>query len=292
MLGLYYKPCIPLLYCTSVDEASLATSGAAGPSRKDFAEFVVRFPISPEGQPPSKMQRVESGFPDDHVFYDKWRMTQYAQREEYLLSHFTVRKPSVAKVARLIAQEGWKANCPKPEDIERLWTPPSKAAGEDDKFILRCVSEQTWPDLAIKDFGGKKGLGVVATQTFSKNDIVCDYHGRVIPAAQGRVMVQGQHNEARYMYFFKVGQRELCIDAQTFPCECHPATETVGRKIDHSTKAPNLKPFHCRLHVDGEDKYVILFRALQDISVGVELRFDYGVKRKSFHGEGLDRLDD
>ncbi|XP_039521563.1 uncharacterized protein LOC120474974 [Pimephales promelas] len=204
-----------------------------------------------------------------------------------LSAHFTVRKPSAAKVARLITQEGWKVNCPKPEDIERLWTPPSKAAVEDDKFIIRCVSEQNWSGMAIKDFGDERGFGVVATQTFSKNDIVCDCHGKVIPAAQGRAMVQAQHDEAGYMFFFKAGQRDLCVDAQTFPCECHPGKDTVGRRINHSTKAPNLKPFHCRLRVNGEDKDVILFRALKDISVGVELRFDYGVKRKSFRGEGL-----
>ncbi|XP_077083203.1 uncharacterized protein LOC143736351 [Siphateles boraxobius] len=256
------------LASTSADETSLATSSA---DRKDFVEFVARFPVSPEGQPPSKRQRVEAGFPDDRVFYDKWRVTQYAQREEYLLSHFTARKPSAAKVAQLIEQEGWKVNCPKPEDIERLWTPPSKGAVEDDKFIIRCVSEQTWSGLAIKDFGAKQGLGVVATRPFSKHDIVCDYHGRVISAAEGRAMVQGLHDKAGYLLFFTAGQRDLCIDAQTFPCECHPAIDTVGRRINHSSKAPNLKPFHYRLRVNGEDKDVILFRALQDIGVGVEL---------------------
>lgn len=76
-----------------------------------------------------------------------------------LSAHFTVRKPSAAKVARLITQEGWKVNCPKPEDIERLWTPPSKADVEDDKFILRCVSEQNWSGMAIKDFGDERGFG-------------------------------------------------------------------------------------------------------------------------------------
>nr|XP_055049489.1 uncharacterized protein LOC129434954 [Misgurnus anguillicaudatus] len=173
---------------TSVDETSLTSSGTA---QKDFIEFVARFPVSIEGQPPSKKKRVESGFPDDRVFYDKWRITQYAQRQEYLLSHFTVRKPSAAKVARLIMQEGWKVNCPKPEDIERLWVPPSKVAVEDDKFILSCVSQQTWSGLAIKDFGAKQGLGVVATRQFSMHDIVCDYHGRVISGAEGRAKMEG-----------------------------------------------------------------------------------------------------
>ncbi|XP_039524970.1 uncharacterized protein LOC120477439 [Pimephales promelas] len=75
------------LVSTSADETSSATSCAAGPSGKSNMAicFVAIFPVSPEGQPPSKKQRVESGFPDDRGFYDKWRITQYAQRERYLL---------------------------------------------------------------------------------------------------------------------------------------------------------------------------------------------------------------
>ncbi|MGL5701845.1 MAG: SET domain-containing protein-lysine N-methyltransferase [Cetobacterium sp.] len=76
------------------------------------------------------------------------------------------------------------------------------------------------------------------------------------------------------------------MDAQTFPCECHPAVNTVGRRINHSCrKMPNVKPFHCVLKVDGEDRTVILFRALKDITIDTQLKFDYGVNRKSFRGE-------
>ncbi len=101
-------------------------------------------------------------------------------------------------------------------------------------------------------------------------------------------MIQDIHDEAGFLFFFKAGQRDLCIDAQTFPCECHPDADTIGRRINHSSKMPNLKPFHCVLKVNGEDKVVVLFKALQDISVDTQLKFDYGVKRKSFRGEGLD----
>ncbi|XP_051741310.1 uncharacterized protein LOC127507920 isoform X2 [Ctenopharyngodon idella] len=262
---------------SSDDDTSLAELGTAGTSsRKDFSAFVTRFPVSLEGQPPTKRQRVDSGFPADRVFYDKWRTSQYAQREEYLLSRFTLRKPSAVKVARLITQEGWKANYPKPEEIERLWKPAPKRTIETDEVIIRCVSEQTWTGLAIKDFGAEQGLGVVATRRFSKGDIVCDYHGKVIPAAEGRAMMQNIHDEAGYVFFFKAGQRDLCIDAQTFPCECHPDANTVGRRINHSSKRPNLKPFHCVLKVNGEDKDVILFKALQDITVDTQFKFDYG----------------
>ncbi|KAF4070725.1 hypothetical protein AMELA_G00276860 [Ameiurus melas] len=40
--------------------------------------------------------------------------------------------------------------------------------------------------------------------------------------------------------------------------------------------------------VNGQDMDFILSRALRNISVDTELKFDYGVKRKSFRGEGQD----
>lgn len=89
--------------------------------------------------------------------------------------------------------------------------------------------------------------GVVA---ISKADFVCDYHGKVITAAAGRAMMQDIHDEPGYLVFFKAGQRDLCIDAQTFPCECHPNADMIARRINHSSKRPNLKPLHCVLKVD------------------------------------------
>ncbi len=76
-----------------------------------------------------------------------------------LSAHFTHRKPSAAKVARLIAQEGWKGNYPKPEEIERLWKPPTKLIIETDGILLQSVSQQTWKGLALKDFGPQLSLG-------------------------------------------------------------------------------------------------------------------------------------
>lgn len=77
----------------------------------------------------------------------------------FLSAQFTHRKPSAAKVARLIAKEGWKANHPKPEDIALLWKPAPKVTIESDEIIINNVSQQTWTGLAIKDFGPKQGLG-------------------------------------------------------------------------------------------------------------------------------------
>jgi len=113
-------------------------------------------------------------------------------------------------------------------------------------------------------------IGVVATRRFYTNDIVCDYHGKVIPAAEGRAIVQSLNDEPGYCFFFKAGERELCVDSQNYPCESHPLTNTFGRRINHSSKMPNLKPFHCKMKINGEDKDIILFKALKDITVGTQ----------------------
>ncbi len=74
-------------------------------------------------------------------------------------AQFTRRKPSAPKVARLIEKEGWKANYPKPEEIERLWKPATRAVIETDEMIIKNISQQTWKGLAMKDFGPQQGLG-------------------------------------------------------------------------------------------------------------------------------------
>ncbi|KAG1927300.1 hypothetical protein F2P79_024363 [Pimephales promelas] len=219
---------------SSTSETSLETSGAAGGPQRDFQAFLDRFPVSLEGLPPTKKQRMESGFQESCDFYDKWRASQYAQREKHLLSYYKLRKPSTAKVARLIAKEGWTVNCPKPEDIVQLWRPAPKKMVEGDSLVIRRVSEQTWTGLAIKDFGPPEG--VVTTSHFFKDDIVCDYHGKVVTAAEGRANVKSQFNEPGYVFFFKAGGRELCIDAQTSPWRVPPSHEYFRQTYEPLTQ--------------------------------------------------------
>ncbi|XP_026209063.1 uncharacterized protein LOC113157682 isoform X1 [Anabas testudineus] len=84
---------------------------------RDFAQFLEVFPVTLTGPPPTTRQRAEAGFPQDRVFYDKWRGVQFAKREEYLLSKFYRHTPTVEKVARMISCEGWTANHPNPENV-------------------------------------------------------------------------------------------------------------------------------------------------------------------------------
>ena len=144
----------------------------------------------------------------------------------FLSAYYTYRKPSGGKIERLISKEGWTSNCPKAQDILDMWTPALKYVIESDKNILSSCSRQKWKGLAIKSFDGQKGEGktrVVATTHFTKGDIVCDYHGKVITKAEGEIMMKDQGDQASYLFFFKAGGEALCIDAQTWPCQCHAA---------------------------------------------------------------------
>ncbi|KAI4800266.1 hypothetical protein KUCAC02_013395 [Chaenocephalus aceratus] len=213
------------------------------------------FPVSRDCQPPTKKQRVEAGFSENRVYYDRWRKGQYADRQEHLLSYFTYRKPSGGKIERLISKEGWTSNCPKAQDILDMWTPALKYVIESDQNILNSCSLQKWKGLAIKSFDGQKGEGVVATTHFTEGDIVCDYHGKVITKAEGEMMMKDQGDK---------------------PVTC-----------SSSTLHPNIKPLCVVLRLGDEDVHTILFKATRDIKVDTELKFNYGVNRTSFQGEAL-----
>ncbi|KAK5901393.1 hypothetical protein CgunFtcFv8_026271 [Champsocephalus gunnari] len=63
------------------------------------------------------------------------------------------------------------------------WVAP-RDAPTSSQSLIRSVSEQSWHGLAVRDFGGSKGKGVVATCPMDKGDVVCDYHGTLISDAE------------------------------------------------------------------------------------------------------------
>ncbi|XP_070409748.1 uncharacterized protein [Nothobranchius furzeri] len=132
---------------------------------KSFEEFISVLPIALNGQPPTKIQRTDAGFNADRFnadrcCYDKWRATQFAKREGYMLSKFYRHPPTVSKVTKLIQREGWTANYPQPEDIVGKWKPAPKCQLEEDPRIFKRVVDQKWSGVAITDFEDKRGQGV------------------------------------------------------------------------------------------------------------------------------------
>ena len=92
-----------------------------------------------------------------------------------------------------------------------------------------------------------------------------------------------------YLFFIK-GRfgTKMCVDSQTFHCECHPATETFGRRINTSCKAFNVKPLVFQLNLPDGAKDTVLFLATREMAINDELCWDYGVRRASFQGDGMD----
>lgn len=129
---------------------------------------------------------------------------------------------------------------------------------------------------------------MITTRTFPKNAILCDYHGEVISGAEGRRRMTERSNEMGYAFFFKFGNQDLCVDAASPSCHCHPNEETFGRLINHSKKRPNVRPAATLMRFPEGERHVIFFRAIRDLAVNEELLFDYGVRRDSFRGEGSD----
>ena len=119
---------------------------------------------------------------------------------------------------------------------------------------------------------------------FSKGDVICDYHGKLISESEGkRLMDAVQEGEMCYLFFVRgrLGTK-LCVDSQNFPCECHPGKDAFGRRMNHSGKASNVKPVVFQLNFPDGAKDAVLFLAQRNIAVNEELRWDYGVRREVF----------
>ncbi|XP_030198682.1 uncharacterized protein LOC115532850 [Gadus morhua] len=133
-------------------------------------------------------------------------------------------RPTEAKVAAIVAKEEWKTNVPSLPDVLQAWVSPLKAAIEDDKGVLKSVVEQRWKVIDFKDFREHKGRGVIATMPFSKGEVICDCHGKLISESEGKKMMDEMQEGVMCYLFFVRGRlgTKLCIDSQNFPCECRP----------------------------------------------------------------------
>ncbi|KAF4078918.1 hypothetical protein AMELA_G00187280 [Ameiurus melas] len=89
-----------------------------------------------------------------------------------------------------------------------------------------------------------------------------------------------------YEKSWSVGTLENFLRAAANLTDKEKEADTVGRRVNHLSKQANLCPEDFVLKLNGHDMDVILFRALRNISVDTQLKFDYGVKRKCFRGPG------
>ncbi|KAG2468804.1 KMT5A methyltransferase, partial [Polypterus senegalus] len=294
------KLIIQNLMCESSSECETTSARNRGDAAVFFNEkeeqqayenLVIKFPVTLDGEVPKKKKRKVLTGMHHRMCCDRWRAEQEALRCQHILSSFCRRQPTLHRIEKRISQQVWTTNIPSATKIHDMWKP--EGSMEDipqDKYIQRYVSSQKWKGLAVCDNIPGKGRGVYTSRRFQKGEVVCDYHGRNISRKEGKIKMKDvEAGEMGYLYFCKNSRQEaFCIDAQTSPCPCHLDLETFGRLINHSSKRANLQP-HCFTIDTGEGpRDVVLFIANKDIGANKELLFDYGVKKKSFKGEGMD----
>ncbi|XP_034551746.1 uncharacterized protein LOC117821512 [Notolabrus celidotus] len=254
-----------------------------------YDKLLATHPVSLEGGVPNRTARKEVSVTFQWQMYERWLKAQMRLRMQHVLVYFCRRRPTENRVRAWIAKQGWKSNLPIAANIIREWKPSGyEDMVMDSKQIQKLTSSQKWRGLLVSDIEGK-GKGVIVTRIFQTGEVVCDYHGRVITAKEGEDIDMNTSEEGTgYMFFYRNTKGQpMCIDAHSALCECHPERETVGRFINHSKAAANLRPRLYTVVTDGEEKDVILFLATRDIEVNEELLFDYGADRKSFRSEGL-----
>ncbi|XP_016139995.1 uncharacterized protein [Sinocyclocheilus grahami] len=131
--------------------------------------FRDKFPVTVNGNAPTKQQATEAGFENYRSYYHKWRDVQYQLRLRYVLDQSVDRKGTKPQESKIIdAQVDWTTNKPTVADVQQAWAPPVSTGHsiENDTSIIKSIIDQKWKGLAIKQFE-IKGKGVITTMPFS-----------------------------------------------------------------------------------------------------------------------------
>ncbi|KAM3963944.1 SET domain containing 8 [Aphomia sociella] len=135
--------------------------------------------------------------------------------------------------------------------------------------LEKAVREQREDGLQVAYFDGK-GRGVIATRPFGRGQFVVEYAGELVGVAEARVreyQYAQDPNAGCYMYYFRHGDQQYCIDATA-------ESGRLGRLVNHSRNGNLLTK---AVWVDGP-RLVLL--AAHDIVPGEELTYDYGDRSK------------
>lgn len=126
------------------------------------------------------------------------------------------------------------------------------------------IARQCSDGLCIKDVPGC-GKGLFATKHFMKNDFICVYSGEMITERQYRQRYAGADLEKCYTFHFQHNSQFLVVDATN-------EHSSLARMANHSWKKFNAE---MRRKVVRGIVHLVLFAA-QDISIGHEIRYNYG----------------
>ncbi|XP_071150859.1 cell adhesion molecule Dscam2-like isoform X2 [Mytilus edulis] len=119
----------------------------------------------------------------------------------------------------------------------------------------------------VRQIDNVKGKGVFASKFFKKGDFLMEYHGELISGNDGkRRLTQYPNSVGSYIMFFRFAEKEMCVDA-TF-------SKRIGKYVNDGIKSCQNARVR-RIIVDTIPRVAIY--AVQDISPGTEILYDYGV---------------
>lgn len=205
-----------------------------------------------------------------------------------LSNHNCVKKEEVVEVQATLPGHDQKSNQTKTASVTRKVTdffqirrssrkPKTEIEAQQQSEIDAWLEKgQACNDSAcgigIQTYEGK-GRGIEARKHFKKGDFVVEYAGELMPcpaaAKEREDFYAADAATGCYMYYFKHGDKQYCIDATS-------ESGRLGRLVNHSRLAPN-----CQTKVVMvRDLPRLILVAKTDIEPGTELLYDYGDRSK------------
>ena len=143
----------------------------------------------------------------------------------------------------------------------------------------RCAT-QNW--IGICDAKFKKfGRGVVSLQRIRKNDIIMDYHGKVVTGITFEEYAD--ESDVAHEYCIEVADYpKRIIDATSETCRDHPGNRCLGRLANHVTQgskhsdSENMKLADLLLDKLEPAVRVVVLKSRREIQPFEQLRYDYG----------------
>ena len=124
-------------------------------------------------------------------------------------------------------------------------------------------------------------LGLVSLQKFAKDDLICDYHGKIVYKNAADYEAEVGADAMTYVMEVKQGTNKHLIDASAEICPEHPTNYCLPRLANHvmqRTKSfsTNLKSIEVPLY---DSPSIVVFRARRNIEPFEQLRYDYNDKK-------------
>jgi len=148
--------------------------------------------------------------------------------------------------------------------------------GREGLRLDRVLSTRNDASLGLRIFHTEgKGRGILTTRRFVKGEPVVEYKGTLLSYGEARAK-QESGEDATYMFysaleFGKSRPQRFCVDASW-------ESGRFGRLVNHSKKRPNCE---VRVEMVNDEPHLILVAA-EDIGVGVEITYNYGIKDKEY----------